>query len=405
MAKSGTSTHELTQAFAHMLPGAGDAILYGASTLDLASLRQQSVFTLNCLATAATVRSSGPDRDLQVIDRRIDGRQLPLPSALFSGAWVRFTGPTDDAVVRELLRVLVPGGLMALIAPAHPDTSRESQYSSIAGENWTPNILGVLPLAESGGLEATLIVRPNDSGPAVPMDCDFCPPKRFVLNKRAGLPGAAGTIWGDREFLLVPDVSPIFPGHLLLLTTRHYLSIGAVPEEHYELFEDHVFRIDQMMRTAFGKPAIFIEHGATQPHEAGSCIDHAHWHCLPDSGQIMRDLAAMGMEGSVGKLQRAKELYNNHESYFLARDHVEQLFFPATGLPCQFIRLVAAAGRNIADPRWQNTLASTDNDAHFGETLWRTLSYTDSIVQDITSGPLVASLQVILASTQEVIDG
>ena len=220
----------------------------------------------------------------------------------------------------------------------------------------------------------------------------------FTLNKKSDLPGAAGMLWGDEEFFVIPDIAPIIPGHLLLLTTRHHLSMGAVPEHSHDVLERHAERIDHIMRAGFGRPALFVEHGATRPHEAGSCIDHAHWHCLPDTGTIIDDLESMGMQGSLGQLRRAKELHDSHQPYFLARNYETHLFFPADSLPCQFIRLVTATGGRVMNPRWQSMLTSGDNHARFSKTIGRALIQLDELLRDNPA------CQSVSSSPKEIID-
>lgn len=377
-----TSLAELARAFAHMLPGAGDVVVCGASGSDIGYLRRESICLIECLP-ADQSGPAPPDGYPATIRRRFDVRSSPFPPGLFAGVWARFARTVNEDVIREMLRILMPGGLMILIAPSGQVASEATPYHSPQKDEPSLKLLGIASLADPSGFEAALYMRSAGTDISGLSNCEFCPPIRFRENKRAGLPGASSVLWGDDSFLVMPDVAPIFPGHLLLLTTNHYLSMGALPEKSHELLEQHVAKINAVMQAGFGKAAFFAEHGATRAHEAGSCIDHAHWHCIPDNGKIMHDLERLGMQGHSGQLMRAKELHDSQQPYFLTRDGTEQLFFPALELPCQFIRLVAAEGQVVANHRWQQTLATDENRMCFWETIRHTMSHADSMLTDM----------------------
>jgi len=367
----------MAQAFVHMLPGSGDVLLHSFRAGDEAILRSRSVFAMQCHpvdnANLRSVETGG-----LVVRRNLDRRPLPFSPDLFAGAWLRFEETPNNDELQESLRVVVPGGLVIVIVPAVVNaTAWLSQFQAEREENF--RILGASQLEGPDGAQAILLIRSASTNKvARQTNCKFCPPLRFVTNHNANLPGAAAVLWGDDDFLVIPDIAPLDRGHLLLVSTQHYLSMGAILKSSHVILEEHVSRINRITELAFGKPAIFVEHGATQSHEAGACIDHAHWHCLPDNGTIMAKIERLGMHGEQGPLVMATDWYNKERPYFLVRRGQEHFFYSAAQLPCQFLRFIAANNAMYHNPRWQHVLSLSSNLELYFETLIRTLPAADT---------------------------
>ena len=362
--------------------------LHNPSLAEAAALRSESVFGLRLVSSTGTMRQTSGKLPM-MIERHLSTGQLPLSSQLFAGAWLRFDHVPDEHIIRYALRLVVPRGLVVVVAPPSTDLKTHLNDISTDDDSQSPEvkILGTATIKAISSMQATLLIRVKTRHPKTSQpDCSFCPPSRFDVNKRARLPGASAALWGDEEFLVVPDVAPIERGHLLLVSTKHWFSMGAIPHSSYQFLDRHATRLERTMRLGFGKKAIFIEHGATRPHEAGSCIDHAHWHCLPDAGTVMDNLARMGMHAVSGPLLRAKEFHERDQPYFLVRQNGEHWFFPGTGLPCQFLRLTASYSGSHANPRWQHVLNSRDNRERYADTLKYALPAADTILREIGPG-------------------
>jgi diadenosine tetraphosphate (Ap4A) HIT family hydrolase len=388
MSQSEVSLNDLARAFAQMLPGAKDVFLHNPSLAETEALRSESVFALNLVSSTGTMQQTSGKLPI-TIERHLNTGQLPLPSKLFAGAWLRFDHVPDEKIITYALRLVVPRGLVVIVAPSSTDLEAHLNDISTAADSQAPDvkILGAATIKTISRMQATLLIclkaiHPEPTHP----DCTFCLPSRFDVNKQVSLPGASAALWGDEEFLVVPDVAPIERGHLLLVSTKHWFSMGAIPDSSYQFLDRHVTRLERTMRLGFGKEAIFIEHGATRPHEAGSCIDHAHWHCLPDVGAIMDNLARMGMHAVSAPLLAAKELTERKQPYFLVRKDGEHWFFPGTGLPCQFLRLTASYTGSRTNPRWQHVINSRDNRGRYADTLKCALPAADTILREISSG-------------------
>lgn len=387
MSMGSITLEELGRAFASMLQHQGDVVVNSRSAVDDAMFFENDIFTLKI--SAVTLR---PSHDIQPvaikdIERQFGAHKFPLPSHMFAGAWLRFDSPCSQEVVNESARVLVPGGIMAIVSPAHIEASL--LIRQVKTSTGVPlKQIGEAQLAEAPGTCALLFQQVGSAAgpPDMSTQCEFCFPWRFVANKRAQLPGAAAILWGDEDFLVMPDVAPVRLGHLLFLPTRHQAAMGAIQHHLVSRLEYHVGLINAVMQASFGRRAIFIEHGAVRSHAAGSCIDHAHWHCLPDDGDdVIAQLARRGIQGAPGQFSDIRMKCERGESYFLVRKDNEHWTFPSSGLPCQFMRLLTAKADSPHTLRWQTALGSRSNALMYDRTLAAVLPVVDAVLAETST--------------------
>jgi diadenosine tetraphosphate (Ap4A) HIT family hydrolase len=380
VAGSYVSHREFARAFARMVPGSRDVLLVGSSPADAVALVREGLFVLRACSPGeagwqATIGSPF------LVERRFGPAKLPLSPGLFAAAWLRFSDAIDDGVLSDVFRLLMPGGLMALITPG---AENASEYQSFFPEHHLEGglkVVGAARLQDPMNLEAMIVMRTDDNcSPNSQTGCIFCPPHRFSINRHAKLPGAAGSIWGDEKFVLIPDVAPVFEGHLLLVPMEHHLSMGAMPYKELDRLEGYAAKVDDLMQLAFQRRALFIEHGAVRSNDGGSCIDHAHWHCLPDYGVIFDELLRRGMSGVEGPLSTVRDSYENDRSYLLVRSQDKNWYFSASNLPCQFLRFVASRDQGRSELRWQNRLASQENRIRYRHTLETVLPAADTLL-------------------------
>jgi len=110
-------------------------------------------------------------------------------------------------------------------------------------------------------------------------DCFFCEDARFRLNLDTGLPGEESVVYEDDNVYITPDIAPLVYGHFLIITKDHLNSFGNVSDE---IFESLLKAKDYIKTCLLAETEVlFFEHGAVVEHSAGSCIDHAHMHCIP----------------------------------------------------------------------------------------------------------------------------
>jgi diadenosine tetraphosphate (Ap4A) HIT family hydrolase len=100
--------------------------------------------------------------------------------------------------------------------------------------------------------------------------CLFCDPK--IL--------ADGFLEESENFILRLNMNPVSPGHILIISKKHYSCFGAMPKELYDEYEEFSKKAKSKIRNNFSKP-ISVEQGIY-----GQTIAHAHTHIIPSVSEI-----------------------------------------------------------------------------------------------------------------------
>jgi diadenosine tetraphosphate (Ap4A) HIT family hydrolase len=202
-------------------------------------------------------------------------------------------------------------------------------------------------------------------------DCVLCPPLRFRFNEMADLP--SGVLARDDDFLIMPDLAPVAPGHLLLVSEEHWICGGALPGQVWRRACAWRDRIGLLYEQVYGAESVIIlEHGPAMSQGGGACIDHFHWHLLPGGDglntEIHRLAEAKGLTGKPVSHPLLREFYASGRSYVMASDQV----YEADGLPNQFLRAVVSTALSGSVPvrwRWQEVFGLPASRALFLGTL------------------------------------
>lgn len=303
----------------------------------------------------------------RVLVRPLAAHRDLIPPNVFVLAWIRFgasAGAEDDLPV--VLRSLRPGGLAAVMP-----VGRASLPES-AGK-----MLDSMSVRKPGlPTDLHLYTKKGDDAADSEHGCHFCLPGLHTLNGDVGLPGAASVLWGDNDFIVMPDIAPIVSGHLLVVPSGHHLSMANSGAYLLGRLEKQVARVERAIRAAYGCDAVFLEHGAMFPHDAGSCIDHAHWHCfpLPDAEYSVIDtLRAGGHGGSSIDLAHLVTAKAEKKSYLLVRERGENYFFPVDDAQCQFLRFHIAEATTGGTWLWHHMYTTDQSREFFMDTLDRLL--------------------------------
>ena len=81
-----------------------------------------------------------------------------------------------------------------------------------------------------------------------------------------------------------PDLYPVVPGHVLVITKAHYSCLGGAPPEVLAEAEAAAHRVEAFQRRAFRQP-VWWENGV-----AGQTVFHAHLHLIPVSSRVSLEL-------------------------------------------------------------------------------------------------------------------
>jgi diadenosine tetraphosphate (Ap4A) HIT family hydrolase len=130
---------------------------------------------------------------------------------------------------------------------------------------------------------------------ALKKDCMFCD-EELVIRKSTkdfrrffpNLKNYQQVIFEGKEAVLIPDISPLTQGHLLLLSKKHYQSWAQASRRIAIESELILEKVRQYYAEIYPDKGFFIfEHGPGkingQVYNCGSCksISHAHMHILP----------------------------------------------------------------------------------------------------------------------------
>ena len=147
-------------------------------------------------------------------------------------------------------------------------------------------------------------------------------------------------LFSSKCFTILPDISPIVPGHLLICTTRHVIAMSALGDEEFRQLDRIIAAVSSKLTEVYGEPTIFFEHGAVDEFDrAGCCLDHAHLHALPINVDVTVSLRTLFDEVPVRGLETLSRFARNRTPYlfFQRTDGQRSAYAPVHGVS-QFVR-------------------------------------------------------------------
>lgn len=153
---------------------------------------------------------------------------------------------------------------------------------------------------------------------------------------------------------LLPDMSPLTLGHLLLVSNRHYISFGQVVSDYADAVIAALAEIFPRYRASFGEPVV-MEHGSTSGMAGSACITHAHLHLLPlRFHQVHALMTQDGLSSTtLGGIADLGQFGRADLPYFYCGDvATHKVYGVAQKRPRQYLRSVAGRLLSIDDPEW-----------------------------------------------------
>lgn len=187
------------------------------------------------------------------------------------------------------------------------------------------------------------------------VSCDLCEEfagRDLEFTRAFGVAGANRILARSRDFVLMVDLSPLRVGHLLLCAREHFLNMIDAARSARAEFEDFTSDVLATYPRLFG-PATVLEHGAV-PSDVPSfpnCIEHAHWHVMPD---VVGDIGSLAQHdlGSPGIAVSRDDLLEVTPSgdYFLCGTGEQFTLFTNVVLPWrQYARSIVARSTGVVD--------------------------------------------------------
>jgi len=199
--------------------------------------------------------------------------------------------------------------------------------------------------------------------------CCFCTeinnkkmPEDFI--KKSGINNRI--IYQSKNFTVLPSISPLNVGHILIIPNSHITNITKLESELINELNDTFCYILSNNTIYKNKEFVFFEHGIFE-HGTGCGVDHAHIHLLPVSLSIFNKIIT-SISKHYSLLNSSFESFfniKNPSSYLFVGNSLNNVFYSFHNkIPSQFIRKIVAEilGSNVID--WKHL----DNWSDFLET-------------------------------------
>lgn len=133
------------------------------------------------------------------------------------------------------------------------------------------------------------------------MDCIFC--------KIAAGEIPSNKVYEDGDIVAFLDITPVNPGHTLVIPKQHCENLLDLPEEALCALAKAVKKIAPAILTATGAKGFNL--GLNNGQAAGQAVNHFHWHIMPrfegDGHNLW--IGRAYPEGEAGKM--AEKIRNN----------------------------------------------------------------------------------------------
>lgn len=215
-------------------------------------------------------------------------------------------------------------------------------------------------------------------------------------------------LFNGKEIVVLPDISPLSEGHLLILSKDHYYSWSQVSVNAEKEVERFIEKANDLFYVMFpNEDLLLFEHGPGQINgklvRCGSClsIDHAHLHLLPikrDEHLFSNLISRIEDEFHLETIRmltknpiRLLKTIAQGKPYFFVFNYIKNegsIFIKQninTYIPPQFLRmLIASTYFNVEEEDisrwvWQNYLKMYTKDAErrIIDTIskWKSLDY------------------------------
>ncbi|MFH1526819.1 MAG: HIT family protein [Bacteroidota bacterium] len=161
----------------------------------------------------------------------------------------------------------------------------------------------------------------------------------------------------NEHFIVVPSISPIVEGHLLIFPKDHINNLAEIKQNSLNKFFEIVNKSIAMISSTYDQPFIF-EHGVGQDGFLGCGIDHAHLHIIPLNSEVssnaIKKISSTYFNFTNGSLKNILSNADKFNSYLLFGNDIEKMCFVAdSNIPSQFIRKIIINELNGDEWDWK----------------------------------------------------
>lgn len=166
-----------------------------------------------------------------------------------------------------------------------------------------------------------------------------------------------------KKFAVIPSIGPLVEGHILMVSKKHYPSMGALPKklipEMLKLKKD----CQSALLKIYHKKSICFEHGVVDSNpgkKAGCCVDHLHLHIIPAEIDIIDEMKKNFRAEKINSFNQLADKFQKKTPYLFYEDNDEEKYvFNAPLVISQYLRMIVADKLGVID-RW-------DWKANYGE--------------------------------------
>ena len=154
------------------------------------------------------------------------------------------------------------------------------------------------------------------------------------------------------RFVVMADISPLVPGHVMIVPKAHILCYGAVEDAAWDEFLGIVNAARAIIKEHYG-PSVILEHGTSSLDDVADHVTHAHLHIVPAAIDIRDSL----LHFNITRIASLSDL-----SHWAARDEPYIYFESCSGermvadrivdLKRLFFRSEIAKQIGLPDPLW-----------------------------------------------------
>jgi diadenosine tetraphosphate (Ap4A) HIT family hydrolase len=154
------------------------------------------------------------------------------------------------------------------------------------------------------------------------------------------------------RFVVMADISPLVPGHVMIVPKAHILCYGAVDATAQPEFSGLVNATRSIIKEHYG-PSVILEHGTCSLDDVADHVSHAHLHIVPAAIDIRDSLVNFNITtiaslSDLAKWAARDEAYIYFESCAGERMVADRI----VDLKRLFFRSEIAKRIGIPDPLW-----------------------------------------------------
>lgn len=176
--------------------------------------------------------------------------------------------------------------------------------------------------------------------------CVFCDPEiKLILHE-------------TQNFYLLADPFPIYTGHLLIISKKHYADLGELSVAELNEFVELKEKVQSVLIRKFNTKGVCYEHGRAGhclPTKASEC-HHFHFHIIPVCVDITPNLKENFYWLPSIQYSDVKQLHQQYGSYFLFETADSELSFSVADdptIPPHYLRTTLSDALGVSNrARW-----------------------------------------------------